>query len=256
MAAFSGMLRRPLPLPALAYDLSNGTRSPATLVVYAHGLGSRRTGEKARFFFEAITARGWSMVNFDFTGHGESEGSTRDFTLTTLIADLTDVVEAFAPARARTIVIGSSLGGYVAAWLASRRPDLVSALVLIAPAFRFVPRLLAWQGKSGTEKWEQEGTLRIKNPAIDVRLGYGLVRDALAYDDALLQATLATPTLVFHGTADTEVPVAESDEFVKGANAELVTYERIEGGDHRLTAEKGKLLAKSIVWLTKRGIGL
>src|SRR5689334_17813050 len=118
MPPSSAVLRRPGP-PALAYDLILGSRSPSTLVVYAHGLGSRRTGEKARFFMNAFGSRGWSAVAFEFAGHGDSEGSTKDMTLTGLVGDLTDVIEAFAPARTRTVVIGSSLGGYIGAWCAA-----------------------------------------------------------------------------------------------------------------------------------------
>lgn len=255
MPAHSGLLRRPGP-PALAWSVVHGTRNPATLIVWCHGLGSNRSSEKARFFFDAFAARGWSVVRFDFTGHGESEGSTRELTLSSLIADLGDVVEAFAPARARIVLLGSSLGACTSAWFASRRPDLVAATVLLAPAFRFVPRILAAQGEDGARRWETEGSIRLRNRWIDLRLGWDLVRDSASYDDSILAATLATPTLIVHGADDAEVPVAESEAFAAAAAPGVVTLDVVPGGDHRLTAVKPRILARTLAWLAERGIVL
>src|SRR5690606_41376201 len=95
----------------------------------------------------AIAARtGRAAWRFAFRGHGEPGGVLHDTTLTELIADARCALEASGPA----FLVGSSLGGLVAAWTAARHPEFVRRLVLLAPAFRFLPRLIARSRAAGS----------------------------------------------------------------------------------------------------------
>lgn len=105
--------------------------------VYLHGLGSVRDGEKSRSLLSYAAARGRGFTRFDFRGHGESSGHLSDLLLSDVIADGIAVLEE----AGRSVLVGSSLGGLVASWVADARPELVQALVLLAPAFGFLHRL-------------------------------------------------------------------------------------------------------------------
>ena len=57
-------------------------------IVYVHGFGSTRGGEKSLALEKACAARGWTFVAFDFRGHGGSSGRMLDLRGTALLEDL------------------------------------------------------------------------------------------------------------------------------------------------------------------------
>jgi len=222
-------------------DFRSGGR-PA--VLYVHGFGSHRGGEKAVALAAACGRRGWTYAAFDFRGHGSSDGRTRDLTATRLLEDLF-AVQIFLAERGypRFALVGSSMGGFAAAWFAVQMPEVIDACVLIAPAFRFLHR--RWEELTDSERseWARSRVRRVRNEWVDVEIGYPLVAERATFDPQDLARRWQTPLLIYHGTADDTVPASDSIAF-----AELATYPNIElrlvkNGDHRLTALKDEIAA-------------
>src|SRR5205823_2932316 len=115
------------------------TQEPGeSAVVYVHGLGSTRGGEKARALEQACARRGWTFVAFDFRGHGASTGRMVDLCGTRLLEDLEALAEHLAGRGVRRLCpVGSSMGGWAVAWFTLRHPLAVPACVAIAPALDF-----------------------------------------------------------------------------------------------------------------------
>lgn len=248
------MPRLPLsPAHHLDYTLitPHTCENPETVVVYAHGFASHQRGEKAVYFGERFVARGVAYLTFDLRGHGASSGTMKDLTVSRAIEDL-DTMLDWARARfARCVVIGSSLGGQVAAWTAARRPNLIAANLLIAPAFGFYEHRVRDLGEAGLARLRDAGSLTIRNEWMTTTIGRGLVDDAARYPAENLLAAYQTPTLILHGTADTSVPIEGSVDFVRRSTArplELVVY---AGGDHRLTAQKPALFDAMMAFLER-----
>jgi len=109
-------------------------------------------------------------------------------------------------------LIGSSLGGYLAALCAARHPE-VQRLVLMAPAFGFARRWAAALGEKGLAEWREAGALDVYHYAAGgpTPLGWGLMEDALRYED---EPKVEQPALVWHGLQDDVVPVEASRSFV------------------------------------------
>jgi pimeloyl-ACP methyl ester carboxylesterase len=129
------------------------------------------------------------------------------------------------------VLIGSSLGGYVAALCAARDRDL-AAVVLLAPAFDFARRLAARVPEESRGR-----DLEVFHFATNrsERLGWGLVEDGLAQDPL---PDVRCPALVLHGRHDESVPLELSEKFCAGRpNARLVTLD----DDHRLFAATGAM---------------
>jgi putative phosphoribosyl transferase len=104
-------------------------------VLFAHGWGSSQASPRNREIAEALVDEGIAALLFDFTGHGESEGSADEAGLEAQADDLEDVIE-FAAGRGdlgALGVAGSSSGG-VAALAVAARDDRVRAVVLRAPS--------------------------------------------------------------------------------------------------------------------------
>jgi pimeloyl-ACP methyl ester carboxylesterase len=117
-------------------------------VLYVHGFGSRRDGEKSEALAAACARRGWTFAAFDFRGHGSSDGAPRELTASRLLEDLS-AIHGFLVAHGHPHLglVGSSMGAFAAAWFAVRHPEAVVGCVLLAPAFRFLER--RWQESHG-----------------------------------------------------------------------------------------------------------
>jgi pimeloyl-ACP methyl ester carboxylesterase len=125
------------------------------------------------------------------------------------------------------ILIGSSLGGYLAALYASRHRE-IEKLVLLAPAFQFPRR---WQERYSPEEWKRQGSISVFHYADgrERRLGYQFVEDAARYED---EPEFPQPALILHGTRDSVVPAEISRAYAaRHPNTRLVLME----SGHELT---------------------
>jgi uncharacterized protein len=194
---------------------------PARLrVVYLHGFASSPASRKAHFFTEQLRQLGCLVSVPDL-----AEG---DFERLTVSAQLR-VIER-AAGHNPIILIGSSLGGYLAALYAARHPE-VDRLVLLAPAFDFHRLWIAELGPERVTAWKETGTIRVFHYGAgrELPLGYEFLEDASDFEPF---PDFCQPALIFHGNHDEAVPVIFSSKFVEAhANARLV---RLESG-HELT---------------------
>ena len=96
---------------------------PSACVIACHGMGASKDSDKYLLLGRELPAAGLALARFDFRGSGESAGLPRDATIESRLADL-DAVLAHLATRpeldGRFGLLGSSLGGYVALWAASR----------------------------------------------------------------------------------------------------------------------------------------
>ncbi len=99
-----------------------------TTVVLIHGYGEHLLGWRG--VVDPLAAR-YRVVAFDLPGFGASDKPAGPYTLEAMTGRVAGFVERWTDAP--RIVVGHSMGGAIAAHLALERPDLVSALVLIAP---------------------------------------------------------------------------------------------------------------------------
>jgi len=239
-----------LPLPTgerLVGDSAPGGDTSADFaVVWCHGFGSHRGGEKAAAVRAECAGRGWAFAAFDFRGHGATGGAMHDLRAAGLLADLAAVRHFLAgKGHARLGLVGSSMGGFAAAWFAAENPGAVVGCVLLAPAFGFLQR--RWDQLTPAERaaWERTGRLRVTNDWVDVEIGYGLMGERERFAPAALAAAWRTPALLFHGAADDVVPVGDSLDFLRHAAGPRVELRIFRDGDHRLTAYKDEIAAET-----------
>jgi uncharacterized protein len=242
-----------IPLPngdVLRGDLSPGS-DPA--VVYVHGFGSHRGGEKALALAAECARRNWTFAAFDFRGHGTSTGLMRDLTASSLLEDLTTIRSFLADhGHQRLYLVGSSMGAFASAWFAAKHPEAVGACVLLAPAFRFLDR--RWEALTDAERdeWRRTGVLRFRNEWVDTEIGYPLVEERAAFDAAELARQCRTPLLVYHGLADDVVPASDSLAFLEATTNPDVELRLLKSGDHRLTAFKDEIAVEACRFFAAR----
>ena len=172
-------------------------------ILYLHGFASGPSSKKARFF-----AARFAEMGIPFEAPDLAEGDFENLTLGGQLG----VVERAARGEAVTLM-GSSLGGYLAALYAARHPE-VEKLVLLAPAFCFPTRWPRDLGEQKMEEWRRTGKLSFFHyGAGGVRdLGYAIVEEGRHYED---NPEFAQPALIFHGAQDDVVPLELSQRFAE-----------------------------------------
>lgn len=193
--------------------------------IYLHGFASSAQSTKGQYLAARFREHGITLQTPDFN---EPEFST--LTITRMLQQVTTLIDAAADA---VVLIGSSLGGFVAVQAALARPGRVSRMVLLAPALDFSANRLRDLGDRGIAEWEQSGELQVFHYGYGrvMPLHYELYRDACRYECA--SAALAMPILIFQGRRDTAVsPQSVEAWAATRPNVEL----RMLDDDHQLTA--------------------
>jgi pimeloyl-ACP methyl ester carboxylesterase len=199
-------------------------------IVYLHGFASSPQSSKAQFFRRKFVERGVS-IQIPQLDEGNFEGLT--------ISKQLRVIERATGGRSVKL-IGSSLGGYLAALYAARHPE-VEWMVLMAPAFQFPRR---WRERFSPEElaeWKRRGSRPFFHYGYKENrpLGYQFVEDAVQYEG---EPKFGQPALVLHGTEDTVVPAGVSREFAQ--NHPNVTLRLLRSG-HELTDVLDELWAET-----------
>jgi pimeloyl-ACP methyl ester carboxylesterase len=206
-------------------------------VIFLHGFASSPGAFKATRFAEALCRRGVALEV-----PALDEGDFRELTLTRQLA-LLERLTANA-AEGSLLLVGSSMGAYVAALFAARSRR-VAALVLMAPAFDFAQRWAALLGPDALARWERDGSMETMHHATGQleRIGWALMADARTHDAF---PAVQVPTLVLHGQRDEVVPPASSARFA----AERPNVERVLlDADHGMAEAIDEILARSIAFL-------
>jgi uncharacterized protein len=219
-------------------DLSRGEAgSPA--VLFIHGFGSVRQGEKALALQAACARRGWSFAAFDFRGHGESSGTMLELRPSGLQADL-DAIRVYLASHgiSQIFPVGSSMGGWAASWFTLTHPETVPACVLLAPAFFWLTS--RWSKLSEAERaaWKRSGRHPVKTDWIEAELNYAMIEEVPRYPCEKLEGEWCKPLTIFHGMQDTVIPYTHSIYFAEKVKHPGVELRLLKDGDHRLTAHK------------------
>jgi len=215
----------------LAYDLIDG-RGPA--LMFLPGYLSDMNGTKALALAAQARAHGQGMVRFDYSGCGASGGAFADGSIGRWRDDALAVLDAAVPGP--VVLVGSSMGGWIALLMALARPRQVAGLVLVAPA----PDFTEW----GLELGGADRTLLAQKGYIERPSAYGsepyryhraLLEDAPARTLLDKDLPIQCPVRLLHGQADMDVPWELSLAIAERLQATDVRVMLVKDGDHRLS---------------------
>ena len=201
------------------------TAAGAPQVVYLHGFASSARSSKATFFAEKLREQGITLHTPDFN---QPDFST--LTVTRMVRQTGDLIDTL-PAGP-IVLIGSSLGAFVAVQVALARPAQVDHLILLAPALDFGGNRMRSLGGHGLDEWQRTNRLDVFHFGFGRMLPvhYELYADARRYD--CLNAVLAMPILIFQGRRDVAVDPESVEQWARTRpNVELHMLD----DDHQLT---------------------
>ncbi len=205
------------------------------------GFHSDMSGTKALAVDAWAAEQGRACVRFDYSGHGESGGTFADGTIGRWLEESVAVFERFC--RGSQIVIGSSMGGWMALLLArelAKRPGCrtsLAGLVLIAPAPDFTEQLM-WNGFPPEVKQaiESKGVwLRLSEYGEPYPITRALIeegRNHLLLGGAI---EVGCPVRILQGAQDPDVPWQHAFALAHRLPADDVVLTMIQDGDHRLS---------------------
>lgn len=215
--------------PMLAYRLREGG---APTLLFLPGYASDMDGAKAVALDGLAERLGLAMLRFDYSGTGSSEGRFEDGTLERWLDETLLLIDRLT--EGPLIVVGSSMGGWIALHVALRRAGRVRALVGIAAA----PDFTDW-GYSSEDKLKlvAEGRLEQPNPyAPEPHLttrGFWESGEKLR----LLHEPIAIecPVRLIHGERDEEVPIEVASRLMRRLHSGDVQLLIVKDGGHRLS---------------------
>ena len=194
---------------SIAYRLRSG-QGPT--LVFLPGYASDMGGAKALALDSFAEARGRALLRLDYSGTGSSGGRFEDGTLDLWLEECLAAIDQLTDGP--LIVVGSSMGGWIALHLALLRPERVKALVGIAAAPDFTDWGLQRDGGGVTPAFHESGQRLLL-------LGREIPIDC--------------PVRLIHGEADADVPLDIAFRTMRALRSADVQVAVIKGGGHRLS---------------------
>lgn len=209
-------------------------------VVFIHGFHSDMGGGKALALEAHCRATGRAFLRFDLFGHGESSGAVEDGTIGRWADDAEAAIGQLT--EGPQIVVGSSLGGWIALLAALRLRPRIAGLVGIAAAPDFTEDLM-WAEFSAEQRrslletgelvlencYEPENPWTVRRALIEDGRNHLLLRDTI---------NLHCPVRLIQGQQDADVPWRTALRIADSLASDDVEITLVKDGDHRLSRDQ------------------
>ena len=186
------------------------------VVLYLHGFASSPESAKARFFSERFAAAGVKFLCPDL-----NQPAFSTLTVSRMLQQVEKRISALP--QGEVVLMGSSLGGFVAVEAAARQVGAarhpITRLILLAPAVELEWDRWSEVGPGGVDRWRQNGAVDVFHYAQNRpdRLDFGFYEDAAHYHPASRQLSL--PMLIFQGRQDASVSPHIVERFAQRQSA-------------------------------------
>ena len=228
------------------HDATASTHAPS--IVFLPGFRSHRTGDKATHLRALAKASGWAFTAIDYRGHGESSGDFERFGVADWADDAAGVLDALTCGP--HILVGSSMGAWIAVCVALSQPDCIAAAVTVAAAPDFTEDLL-WPSLSAQDQDALRNGHTVHRPSDygdgPYPISASLIersRHALVLRNPI---PLRCPLRALHGEQDPDVPIRQSEALLQHWQGDDKHLIRIPDGDHRLSRPEDLTLLSDTV---------
>ena len=221
-----------------SYKSKNNKNVPT--VLFLGGFMSDKESSKATFVFDYCIKNDISVICFDYTGHGESSGDFLDGTISSWLEDSLDVIEQLTTGN--LLLIGSSMGGWIALLLALALPSKVIGIIGIAAAPDFTENLV-WNKLSKKEQTElmEKGQVKVlggDNGEYSYNFTKKLITDGKKHLLLHKKIPITHPVILLHGYQDKTVPLETSIKLAELLDTQNVTLLLSKNSNHRMSEKK------------------
>ncbi len=213
--------------------------------VWLPGFKSDMSGGKAMAVEAWARDAGHGTLLFDYSGHGQSGGKFEDGTISAWREDALAAIDT--QTEGPLVLVGSSMGGWMALLAALALPERVKGLVLIAPAPDFTEKLMwpEFTPEQQDEILKQGFTLRPSDYEEPYQITRALIEDGRGW--AILDADIVFggPVRILQGMRDADVPWGHALALAAAMTCEDLVLTLVKDGDHRLSRNEdiARLLA-------------
>ena len=219
-------------------------------VLFCGGFKSNRQGQKALALEEFCRKEQLPFVRFDYSGHGDSDGEFVDGNIEAWLNDTLSVIDHFEAPK-KFVIIGSSMGAWIAVLAARERAQRMAGLITIAAAPDFTERLMMARFSQLQRDALQNDENVLLPSEYDDGSPYPISRQLI--DNSRNQCVLGetqridVPVRMLHGTKDEDVPYELSIELMNAISSDDIELTLVKNGDHRLSSpDHQKLLHRTI----------
>ena len=229
-------------------------QKPHNFAVFAHCFTCNKNLSAVKNISRALTANGFGVLRFDFTGLGESDG---DFENTNFSGNVDDLISAanfltenFA---APTVIIGHSLGGAAAIFAASKLNSIKAVATIGAPSNpKHVQNLL----RSNIDEIKANGKAVVDLGGREFTIKKQFLDDLDAQSLPEVAKNLSKALLIIHSPQDSTVEIKNAEEIYVAAKHPK-SFVSIDGADHLLLKKEDSLYVGNLIanW-TKRYLSI
>jgi pimeloyl-ACP methyl ester carboxylesterase len=229
----------------LAYEFTQGV---GPVVVFCSGFNSEMNGTKALNLRDFCASRGQAFLRFDYSGHGASGGKLVDGCVSEWAADAAHIIETVAPGR-HLVLVGSSMGGWIALLLGRELGVKLAGLLLIAPAPDFTEALIKPSlNAAQREMLAADGVFyQPSEYGAPTPISAKLIEDGAGLSVLGGKLAITCPVRILHGMQDGDVPYELSQRLLGVLDSQDVQLTLIKNGDHRLSTPDNLLLLRSVL---------
>jgi hypothetical protein len=205
-------------------------------VVWLSGLKSDMAGSKAQVLADWALADGRAYLRFDYTGHGRSSGEFADGTISRWREDALAVVDELT--EGPLVLVGSSMGGWIACLLALSRPERIAGMALIAPAADFTDKLMEPSLSAEARRAIDTDGVWLRPSDYDpggMPITRVLLEDGARWSILGQPIAITAPVRVLQGGRDPDVPWTHALELANTIEGDDVVFTLVKDGDHRLS---------------------
>ena len=217
---------------AIAYHHTPGA-GPG--VIFCTGFRSNMEGGKALALEASCQSKGQQFTRFDYQGHGQSSGEFTECTIGDWLADTLAVVDSVTAGP--QVIVGSSLGGWIALLAARVRPERIAGIVGIAAAVDLTQRMWNRVDDATRRLLQTEGLWM--RPSEYEPAGYPITMTLIeeGRNHLLLPGPIpfTGPVRLLHGQRDDAVPWQLSLDTAAALASDSVEVTLVKDGDHRLS---------------------
>ena len=196
---------------------------------------SDKKGAKSKYIGNYCEKKNYSFLCFDFRGHGMSSGNFTEYGVGDWYADLCNIIKLLKINQC--ILIGSSMGGWIAMLYALRFPKKVKKLIGIAPAPDFTTDLIMKELTNADIKKIKMNNIVEKKVNKDFTYKYSpkLFLNSKKHLIKNINKVYKGEVILFHGSEDITVPYNYNNKFFRNKNFPMLINITVRKADHSMS---------------------
>ncbi len=219
-------------------------RHPHSYVLFAHCFTCNKNFFAVKNIARALSAKGYGVLRFDFSGLGESDGEFANTTFSGNVEDLLAAADFLKQEyKAPEMLIGHSLGGAAVIFAAEKLPSVKSVVTIGAPSSPVhVKNLL----NSSLEEIEEKGVAQVNVGGRNFTIKKKFLEDINTHDLTSFARDLKKAFLIMHSPQDSVVEISNAEALYKSVKHPK-SFVSLDGADHLLTNNEDSEYAGSVI---------